>query len=187
MFTKSDNQPVTNGQIVLAGDPKQLGPICISRYAKTFGIGSSLLERLLDDNECYAATFGINKNEYDPRFVTKLKINYRSQPSVLKVYNELFYNSKLEGTIDEDVSSEAALLESLHAQDCLWQQPQTNAKCGVYFVDVVNGKNRKVPESSSWYNECEMKAIISILSKFQERVDFKYVGVVSCNESKKAF
>lgn len=34
-------------QIVLAGDPCQLGPVVKSKLAATFGLGMSLLERLM--------------------------------------------------------------------------------------------------------------------------------------------
>lgn len=37
-----------NGQIILAGDPNQLGPIILSPIAKKFGLDKSLLSRLLD-------------------------------------------------------------------------------------------------------------------------------------------
>lgn len=34
------------GQIVLAGDPKQLGPVIISPIARRYGLGQSFLHRL---------------------------------------------------------------------------------------------------------------------------------------------
>lgn len=81
-----------DGQCVLAGDPKQLGPILTSRYGKIFNYNYSFMERLLFDNLFYEKVFGTDLNEYDPKFVTKLIINYRALPSLLKVYNDLFYN-----------------------------------------------------------------------------------------------
>lgn len=80
------------GQCVLAGDPNQLGPMLQSRYGKMFKYDYSMMERLLSSNAYYEKTFGSESNEYDPKFVTKLNINYRALPSLLKVYNDLFYN-----------------------------------------------------------------------------------------------
>jgi RNA helicase armi len=163
-----------SGQVILAGDPQQLGPIMISRHAKNLDLELSMLERLLTTNECYAR----KNDEFDPRFVTQLKINYRSVPSVLNVYNDLFYNSQLEATINDETSSEAELLSIL--EDILWNNETANKKCGVYFIDMVNGRNRKVPDSCSWYNEEEMSAIISFLSKINSMgIPFKDCGVIT--------
>lgn len=82
----------TDGQCVLAGDPNQLGPFLNSRFSKIFNFNFSMLERLLLHHPYYQQTYGPNCNTYDPKFVTKLKINYRALPSLLKVYNDLFYN-----------------------------------------------------------------------------------------------
>lgn len=173
-----------SGQVILAGDPKQLGPISISRYVKTFNLDTSILERLLTTNSCYAQIYGANNNEYDPRFVTKLKKNYRSLPSVLNVYNNMFYNRELEGVVDDENSSEAMLLSIIHGSEILWNRSNSNKMCGVYFINVVNGMNRKVPDSCSWYNECEMNAVLSFLSKLSSSgtspIQFTDIGVVSC-------
>lgn len=57
-------------QIVLAGDPCQLGPIVKSKTASAFGLGVSLLERLMA-NPLYA------KQEwgYNPMLVRALATN----------------------------------------------------------------------------------------------------------------
>lgn len=81
-----------NGQCVLSGDPKQLGPIALSIFSKSFNFSVSMIERLLSTDHNYAQAYGPDSNDYDPKFVTKLKINYRSHPSVLKVYNDIFYD-----------------------------------------------------------------------------------------------
>ncbi|XP_054464663.1 putative helicase mov-10-B.2 [Anoplopoma fimbria] len=79
-------------QVVLAGDPKQLGPIISSRVAEKHGMGVSMLERLMNDIDLYKSheTQGFNN-----RFVSKLLRNYRSHPAILKIPNELFYNGEL--------------------------------------------------------------------------------------------
>uniref|UniRef100_A0A3B4AA05 RNA helicase n=1 Tax=Periophthalmus magnuspinnatus TaxID=409849 RepID=A0A3B4AA05_9GOBI len=89
------------GQVVLAGDPKQLGPIIRSRFAQRFGMGLSLLERLMTDLPLYQKTNGV----FDNRFVTKLLRNYRSHPAILQIPNELFYDGELQAYADEQRNS----------------------------------------------------------------------------------
>ena len=76
--TKSspDNPPA----IVLAGDPKQLGPIIRSSTAKSFGLEKSLLERLYQRLE----------TDQDSSIMTTLVKNYRSHRVRLKHYHISF-------------------------------------------------------------------------------------------------
>lgn len=57
-------------KIVLAGDPKQLGPVVKSKLAEAFGLGVSLLERLMA-SPLYACT----EKGYNPLLVKKKKNN----------------------------------------------------------------------------------------------------------------
>ncbi|XP_058807115.1 putative helicase mov-10-B.1 [Phymastichus coffea] len=79
-----------NSQVVLAGDPKQLGPTVISKIAETI-IGRSILERLMS----YDTYQKGSNNKYNPRYITKLLYNYRSDPKIIQVSNELFYENEL--------------------------------------------------------------------------------------------
>jgi superfamily I DNA and/or RNA helicase len=134
------------------------------------------MERLLLGHPFYDKTYGVNNDEYDPNFVTKLKINYRALPSLLKVYNDLFYNGELESRVDENLSVEASMMSN--ADSFLWKH--TNKKCSVFFVNVNNGKNRKIQDSCSWYNEEEIRAIMSFLHKCSSaQVPFKDIGIVT--------
>uniref|UniRef100_A0A672GX04 RNA helicase n=1 Tax=Salarias fasciatus TaxID=181472 RepID=A0A672GX04_SALFA len=89
------------GQVVLAGDPKQLGPIVNCAAAKKYGLNVSLLERLLlifsDDKSIDGA--------FNSRCVTKLLRNYRSHPDILEVPNRLFYKGELKPHEDESCKS----------------------------------------------------------------------------------
>ncbi|CAL8275381.1 unnamed protein product [Boreogadus saida] len=87
------------GQVVLAGDPKQLGPIVKSHLAKKHGLGVSMLERLMELN-VYKKT---EETGYNDRFITKLLRNYRSHGSLLTIPNELFYESELQVWADLDI------------------------------------------------------------------------------------
>lgn len=61
---------------MLAGDPRQLGPVLRSPLAQKHGLGYSLLERLLTYNNLYKK----GPEGYDPQFITKLLRNYRYGP-----------------------------------------------------------------------------------------------------------
>uniref|UniRef100_A0AAX7VB60 RNA helicase n=1 Tax=Astatotilapia calliptera TaxID=8154 RepID=A0AAX7VB60_ASTCA len=86
------------GQLVLAGDPKQLGPILRSPFAIEHGLGLSLLERLMRHNSLYQKN---TDGHFDTRFVTKLLRNYRSHSAILKIPNELFYENELQVFADQ--------------------------------------------------------------------------------------
>uniref|UniRef100_A0AAQ5Z016 RNA helicase n=1 Tax=Amphiprion ocellaris TaxID=80972 RepID=A0AAQ5Z016_AMPOC len=87
------------GQLVLAGDPKQLGPILRSPFALQHGLGLSLLERLMKHNALYQKS--ADSGHFDTRFVTKLLRNYRSHAAILKIPNELFYENELQVFADQ--------------------------------------------------------------------------------------
>lgn len=89
------------GQLVLAGDPKQLGPRIHSNFVKFCGLGMSMLERLMTTCNLYARDPETGK--YDTKYVTKLIKNYRSHPEILKVPNELFYDGDLVAAGNEHI------------------------------------------------------------------------------------
>lgn len=67
--------------VVLAGDPKQLGPVIYSKIAESYGLGRSYLERLF---ECQLY------NDGNRSYITKLVRNYRSHPKILYLPSTLF-------------------------------------------------------------------------------------------------
>lgn len=84
-----------NGQIVLTGDPMQLNPVVLNVTAANKGLAKSFLVRLFEQ-PAYSKN---SQKEYDSRLVTTLLNNYRSIPSILNIYNELFYDGKLVPTV----------------------------------------------------------------------------------------
>ena len=83
-----------SGQVILAGDPMQLGPVVQSNAATHFGFGESFLSRLLQQFPYQRDPEGFETG-FDPRLVTKLLMNYRSLPEILQLPNSLFYDSEL--------------------------------------------------------------------------------------------
>lgn len=164
------------GQVILAGDPKQLSPVVISNVAKFCGFEKSLLERL-SEHKFYLPTFGPNEDEFDYRFVTKLKKNYRALPSILSVYSTLYYKGDLEAEISDETSREIEILKSLDS--ILWNRETANKKCGLYFYNV-NGRNLKVVDSSSWFNNEEASRLFFFVCKLKKLgISMSNVGIVS--------
>lgn len=92
--------PRQGGQLVLAGDPKQLGPVVFSLLAKHNGLGQSMLARIINyppyirDPNLFSEYNGFN-----PRVITHLIINYRSLPEIVHNFNKFFYDSLLISTV----------------------------------------------------------------------------------------
>ncbi|KAF8520941.1 P-loop containing nucleoside triphosphate hydrolase protein [Hysterangium stoloniferum] len=87
----------TKTNIILSGDPKQLGPIVRSSVALELGLGKSYLDRLM------------TLPMYDPSIgngisVVKLIKNWRSHVEILKYPNEQFYKGELEAHGDKVIT-----------------------------------------------------------------------------------
>ncbi|KAI3356934.1 hypothetical protein L3Q82_003576 [Scortum barcoo] len=140
---------VTSGQVVLAGDPKQLGPILRSPFALKYGMGLSLLERLMTDFPLYLKNEGVFNN----RFVTKLLHNYRSHPAILKIPNELFYDGELQVSADE----------MLRNSYCRWEYLP---KMGFPVIfHGVTGVDEREASSPSFFNIAEVELLMDYVRK----------------------
>lgn len=86
----------TLGQVVLVGDPFQLGPVILSRLAKQSGLGVSLLSRIYNMSP-YTRDTSANAQfgYYDPRCITKLVQSYRCCQQLIQINSDLFYDSEL--------------------------------------------------------------------------------------------
>ncbi|NXF64323.1 SDE3 helicase, partial [Ciccaba nigrolineata] len=161
------------GQLVLAGDPQQLGPILRSPLAIEHGLGTSLLERLMLHNPLYKKSSG----GYDPQFVTKLLWNYRSHETILRIPNELFYDSELKACESDELD-----VRSLY---CAWEElPKKGFP--VIFHGVC-GEEQREAKSPSFFNTAEIEVLVHYLKKLLQsrgkggcpRVSPKEVGIIS--------
>ncbi|XP_061113551.1 putative helicase mov-10-B.2 [Conger conger] len=139
------------GQLVLAGDPQQLGPILRSPLAIQHGLGLSLLERLMKHNRLYKKDE--ETNTFDGRFVTKLLRNYRSHPAILKIPNELFYEGELQVHADE-------ILRNAY---CHWEH--LPKKGFPIIFHGVAGKDEREGNSPSFFNRSEIDILVDYLKK----------------------
>jgi helicase MOV-10 len=140
-------------QLVLAGDPKQLGPVARSA-ARELGLGESLLERLMA-RPAYArdpARFpAAGDRGYDARVLTKLVRNYRSHPALLELPNALFYDGDLVACADPAVSQGLAR----------WQHLPPGAAGFPLLFHAVEGANEREGNSPSWFNTTECAQVPS--------------------------
>ncbi|XP_030585585.1 putative helicase mov-10-B.1 [Archocentrus centrarchus] len=160
------------GQLVLAGDPKQLGPILRSPLSLEHELGLSLLERLMRYNPLYQKN---TDGHFDTRFVTKLLRNYRSHSAILKIPNELFYENELQVFADQ-WEREAY---------CKWEYlPKKGFP--VIFHGVM-GKDEREANSPSFFNVSEIEVLIDYLNKLIEtqgkkglpKLSAKDVGIIA--------
>lgn len=161
------------GQLVLAGDPKQLGPIIRSPLAIQHGLGLSLLERLMTKNPLYQKS--TDSGHFDTRFVTKLLRNYRSHAAILKIPNELFYENELQVFADQ-WDREAY---------CNWKYlPQ---KGFPLIFHGVMGKDEREANSPSFFNVSEIEVLVDYLTKLMEtqgkkglpKLSAKDIGIIA--------
>ncbi|XP_052224255.1 putative helicase mov-10-B.1 [Dreissena polymorpha] len=123
-------------QLVIAGDPKQLGPIVRSAIARNVGLPVSLMERMMTDIDMYKS------QPYDERYITKLIRNYRSHDSILEIPRRIFYDNQLEACGDSKVLN--CMLD--------WD------KFPVMFHSVFETEERE-GDSPSWFNRDEIAQI----------------------------
>jgi superfamily I DNA and/or RNA helicase len=154
-------------QLVLAGDPKQLGPILRSPIAKRFGLEKSFLERLIElpaysltpqsaalttENDKAFASREILESQHhrNPNMVQRLARNYRSHPHILAIYSSLFYRGEL--IPEADVGMRDSFLD--------WD----GLPCKGFPIvfQGVQGRDEREGDSPSWYNADEIVSIAMV-------------------------
>nr|XP_033813500.1 RNA helicase Mov10l1 isoform X2 [Geotrypetes seraphini] len=161
-----------NGQVVLAGDPWQLGPVIKCRLAVAYGLNVSLLERLMmrpmyqRDQKTYSAC-----GSYNPLLVTKLVKNYRSHPALLVLPSKLFYHRELEAC------AEGAMVNTLLS----WEK--LPRKGFPLIFHGVRGNEMREGSSPSWFNPAEavhiMRYCCLLAKHVSTLVSKKDIGVIA--------
>ncbi|KAG2499969.1 hypothetical protein HYH03_002254 [Edaphochlamys debaryana] len=159
-------------RVVMAGDPRQLGPVILSPIAKRHGLDVSLLERL-EGREPYARRQAPAPGEapYRTAYITKLLDNYRSHPDILAVPNAAFYDGELAAAAAwEEVTS------LLH-----WEGLPNNA-VPILFHHIIGIDDREL-RSPSWYNLAEINQVKtyveSLMALCRNRLTGADIGVIS--------
>nr|XP_056702463.1 RNA helicase Mov10l1 [Euleptes europaea] len=145
-----------NGQIVLSGDPMQLGPVIKSKIAAVYGLNVSLMERLMsrplylrDEDAC---------GSYNPLLVTKLVKNYRSHAALIALPSKLFYHKELE------VCADPSVVNSLLG----WVK--LPRKGFPLIFHGVRGNEMREGHNPSWFNPTEAVQILRYCCLLAKRI-----------------
>ncbi|XP_033647607.1 putative helicase MOV-10 isoform X2 [Asterias rubens] len=150
-----NSENTKGGQVVLAGDPKQLGPIIRSPLAIEYKLELSLLERHMTTSKVYKRRE--EEPHYDNRVLTKLLRNYRSHPDILKLPNEMFYDDELEVHADK------------RERECLcgWEK-LPNKKFPIIFHGV-EGIDDREGHSPSFFNKKEIEIVVEYVENLLDK------------------
>ncbi|KAL8585610.1 hypothetical protein ACOMHN_067055 [Nucella lapillus] len=138
-----------DGQVILAGDPHQLGPVLMSPLSKMYGLELSFLERLMDrlpyqhNNRQYHEHGGFQNT-----LVTMLVQNYRCHGAILQLPSELFYH----GCLQE--CAPPAVTQALTSWPLLPRPGLPVVFHGVRSEDTREG------DSPSWFNPGEVVEVV---------------------------
>ncbi|XP_072941248.1 probable RNA helicase armi [Epargyreus clarus] len=163
-----------NGQIILAGDPKQLGPVVMSKYCMEFGMAESFLCRLLETFP-YQKDYESFQNGFDTRLISRLSDNYRSVKEVLKLPSEMFYDASLVAKVDYSMP---------------WTTKFVNATCDIFdineertggiFIYGINGCNTRAEDSPSWLNPHEASMVALVTCKlYKKDITADEIGIIT--------
>lgn len=163
-----------NAQIILAGDPMQLGPVIISKYCLEFGMGESYFSRILKTFP-YQKDYAAFKNGYDQRLVSRLIDNYRSVKEVLEIPSQLFYDSSLVPKIKND---EAWIVSMLKVVNGIFDKSECTT--GGIYVYGIKGNNQRAHDSPSWFNPQEASMVALTTCKlFKNSITADDIGIIA--------
>ncbi|EDV56098.2 uncharacterized protein Dere_GG22453 [Drosophila erecta] len=145
--------PTSN--LILSGDHKQLGPVLQSQRANEWGLGLTLFERLLQ-RKCYQVD---QDGSYNAAVQTRLIRNFRSHPEIVSLYNNLYYDGKLQAH---------APLETVCRYQNWFQLP--NANFPIMFHSVF-GTTTNAKSSLSLCNSKEIDVVMDYVK------DLMYFGI----------
>lgn len=152
-----------SGACALAGDPHQLGPVCISDVAKKYGLGLSLLERIFTRG-CYARKDQDGRIcDYNPDYITKLITSYRCDARIMVINNKNFYDNELLFV----KKTPSKWLEVVKADNPL-------------IFHSVKGRDRREYLNPSWFNANEaVKCMIYVNSLYKAGLKADQLGIIT--------
>jgi superfamily I DNA and/or RNA helicase len=154
------------GQLILAGDPRQLGPVITSSLCKKYGMEISLMERLAN-----RSVYSNKGGEYPKELITKLIRNFRSHPDILKLPNKMFYDNELIACGNKFDTHSMANWEHLPCP-----------KFPVIFHSVF-GESEREGNSPSWFNRQEAEIVLHyvrlLVKQSKPGIHMDEIGVIT--------
>ncbi|KIO21487.1 hypothetical protein M407DRAFT_218212 [Tulasnella calospora MUT 4182] len=155
-----------NTTIVLAGDPKQLGPVIRSPVARRLGLDISYLDRLMA-MDMYKSV----ANRGATLVYVKLIKNWRSHRAIIDFPNQQFYDGELEACADPSVTDL-----------CLDWDKLSNPKYPIIF-HAIKGQDLRESSSPSWFNIEEASAVRDYVRdlRYDQNISFndEQIGVIT--------
>jgi len=133
-------------KIILAGDPKQLGPVVRSPLAKEYNLDVSMLERIFKRN------IGI---------ICPLTISYRAHPHIMACYSDVFYDGQL--------TNQSPAISRLFVGD---RDLLKNPEVPMVFHHITSLESRE-SDSPSWFNRGEINTVIRLIAQLHKTREFK--------------
>ncbi|XP_033218428.1 putative helicase MOV-10 [Belonocnema kinseyi] len=162
------NDDANCAQLVLSGDPKQLGPVVKTKIGQHL-LGESMLERMMNRVKLYQR----DKNgKYNPNFLTKLVKNFRNHEAILRIPNQLFYENELVSFGGEEIFRSKN-----------WSK-LPNKKFPIIF-HAVHGTEKKLVGSTSACNQLEVEIVVKYVSALlgermgEREIEETDIGIVS--------
>ncbi|KAG7441318.1 RNA helicase [Guyanagaster necrorhizus] len=159
--TMADN--MTN--VILSGDPKQLGPIVRSPVARDLGLEIGYIERLMQRDVYGDEDHGAGHP------VVKLVQNFRSHPAILKFPDERFYKGELQPCAEPKIIT--SFIGSKHLE----------AKKFPIVFHAMAGKDDREASSPSFFNIDEVLDVKKTVEELREdkklRITDDDIGVIA--------
>lgn len=164
-----------NGQIVLAGDPMQLGPVVCSKYCAEFGYDESYMSRILETFP-YQRDYHAFVNGFNEKLVTRLAENYRSLEEVITLPSKMFYDGSLVPKLPRNMPWIEQIINVVSEIFESTNEPKT----GGIFVHGIKGCNTRAEDSPSWFNPQEASMVALTACKlFKKNISPDDVGIIT--------
>ena len=132
-------------QVIMAGDPQQLGPTTFSRVESVHGLHCSIMERMAALPLYVSSKF----------LSSRLTNNYRSHPTLVRLLSRISYEGQLQPMAKRE------RVEALAG----WSKRKTKQGFPMLFCSVKGGSEAQEEDSPSFYNYGEAAIVADLVGE----------------------